>query len=115
MKPDAARSGSLIRWVESIAKPAEPPRWLSRFLCWEFGKEGRVVIFQGKVARPRGEAVRAGWNDAAWGQRPREVDPAVASLYECGYAGGLVFRQKQQQNSSAPDILDPLPHIAPAA
>ena len=52
VKPDAARPGSLVRRVESIAKPAEPPRWLGRFLCWEFGKEGRVVIFQGKVARP---------------------------------------------------------------
>jgi hypothetical protein len=63
------------------------PRWLGRFWCSEFGKEGRVVIFQRKVARPRSEVVRTGWNDAAWGRPHRQVEPALAQLYESGYAG----------------------------
>jgi hypothetical protein len=71
------------------------------------------VIFVRKVER--GTALRAGWNDAAWGQLRREVDPAVAPQYERGYAGGLVFRQKQQHNTSAPDVLGPAPRIVPAA
>ena len=96
VKPDAARSGSLIRRVESIAKPAEPPRWLGRFLVFGVGKEGRVVIFQQKVARPRSEAVHAGWNDAAWGRPHRQVESALAQLYESGYAGGLVFRERHE-------------------
>jgi hypothetical protein len=45
-------------------------------------------------------ALRAGWNDAAWGQPRREVETAVAPWSERGYAGGLLFRQKQQQDSS---------------
>ena len=45
------------------------------------------MIFQRKVARPRREAVRAGWNDAAWGRPHRQVEPALAQSYESGYAG----------------------------
>ena len=116
MKPDAARSGSLIRRVESIAKPAELPRWLSRFWCSEFGKEGRVVIFQRKVARPGYEVTRAGWNDAAWGRPHRPVEPALAQWYESGYAGGLVFRKKQQADLSQRAVISrPLPRRVPAA
>jgi len=73
------------------------------------------VVFNHQVTPVQNAALRAGWNDAAWGQRRREVDPAVAPLYERGYAGGLVFRQRQQQNSSAPHVLDPVPRIMPAA
>jgi hypothetical protein len=38
VKPNAARSGSLIRRVESIAKPAEPRRRLGRFCFSARGK-----------------------------------------------------------------------------
>jgi hypothetical protein len=52
------------------------------------------VIFQRKVARSQSATVREGWNDAAWGRPRREVETAVAPLYERGYAGGLAVRQK---------------------
>lgn len=42
-------------------------------------------------------------------------DPAVAPLYEHGYAGGLVFRQKQQLKSVARDRLERVPRIVPPA
>jgi hypothetical protein len=74
------------------------------------------VIFQRKVARPRNTAVRDGWNDAAWGRPRREVETAVAPLYERGYTGGLVFRQKQQLDLSERTVASgPLPRRAPAA
>jgi hypothetical protein len=74
------------------------------------------VIFQPKVARPRSEAVHAGWNDAAWGRPHRRVEPALAQLYERGYAGGLVFRQKQQADLLQRAVVSkPLPRRAPAA
>ena len=39
-------------------------------------------------------ALRAGWNDAAWG-RPQRVTPdRLARCYELGYAGGLLFRRR---------------------
>jgi hypothetical protein len=66
------------------------------------------VIFQRKVARPRSEAVHAGWNDATWGRPHRQVESALAQLYESGYAGGLSFRHKQQLHTSAQDVLGPL-------
>jgi hypothetical protein len=44
-------------------------------------------------------AVRAGWNDAAWGRPRREIEAAVAPSYERGYAGGLVFRAQQQHSA----------------
>ena len=95
-------------------KPAELPRWLGRFLCSEFGKEGRVVIFQQKVARPRSEVVRAGWNDAAWGRPHRQVDRALAQSYESGYAGGLDFREKQQADLLERAVVSrPLPRAHP--
>jgi hypothetical protein len=74
------------------------------------------VIFQRKVARPRYEVTRAGWNDAAWGRPHRPVEPALAQWYESGYAGGLVFREKQQADLSQGAVLSrPLPRRVPAA
>jgi hypothetical protein len=49
------------------------------------------VIVQAKVARPRGEAVRAGWNDAAWRRPQRQVEADLAQFYESGYSGGMEF------------------------
>ena len=73
------------------------------------------MIFQGKVARPRYEVVRAGWNDAAWGRPHRPVEPAMAPSYEDGYAGGLVFRQKQQADLLERAVMSkPLPRRGPA-
>ena len=74
------------------------------------------MIFQRKVARPQSTAVREGWNDAAWGRPRRDVETAVAPLYEHGYAGGLVFRKKQQADLSERAVASrPLPRRAPAA
>ena len=74
------------------------------------------MIFQGKVARPRYEVVRAGWNDAAWGRPHRQVAPAIALSYEDGYARGLVFRQKQQADLFERAVISkPLPRRVPAA
>ncbi len=74
------------------------------------------MIFQRKVARSRATAVQEGWNDAAWGRPRREVDSAVAPLYEQGYAGGLLFRDKQQLDLSERAVVSrPLPRRAPAA
>jgi hypothetical protein len=66
------------------------------------------------VPRQRRDAVRAGWNDAAWGQSRRPVEPDLAPWYEQGYEGGLVFRRKQQAPASQ-DLLAPPPRILPAA
>ena len=53
------------------------------------------MIFQRKVTAPRDEAVRAGWNDAAWGRPHRQIESALLQSYESGYTGGLVFREKR--------------------
>ena len=58
------------------------------------------MIFNHQVAPGRSAAVRAGWNDAAWGQPHRELGAAQALWYQRGYAGGLAFRQKQQSDTS---------------
>jgi len=42
----------------------------------------------------RTEAIRAGWNDAAWGRPHRAVLGPLAHFYEVGYSGGLVFRDR---------------------
>jgi hypothetical protein len=74
------------------------------------------VIFQRKVTRPRSAAVRDGWNDAAWGRPHRQVESALAQLYDSGYAGGLVFREKQQADLLLRAVVSrPLPRRAPAA
>ena len=44
----------------------------------------------------RTAAIRAGWNDAAWGHPSRIVPPRLATCYEIGYAGGLVFRRRNR-------------------
>jgi hypothetical protein len=53
------------------------------------------------LALQRRSAVRVGWNDAAWAQPRRNLDPDLAAWYARGYAGGLVYLRKQQ-----PDISD---------
>ena len=122
VKPDAARTGSLIRQVESIAKPAE-----TAAAAWPFWVSGRsedfrtrgwrqVVIFNNLVAPGRNAAIRAGWNDAAWGRPRRDVEAAQAPWYERGYAGGLVFRQKQQSDMSERGVVSStLPRVVPTA
>ena len=121
VKLDAARTRSLIRRVESIAKPAEPLRRPGRLFSGARkgvpgGEEERVVIFNHQVAAGRSAAIRAGWNDAAWGRPHREVETAQAPWYERGYAGGLVFRQKQQSDMSKRAVVSStLPRVVPAA
>jgi hypothetical protein len=74
------------------------------------------VIFQRKVARPRSEAVRTGWNDAAWGRPHRQVESVIAQCYESGYAGGLQFREKQQADLSERAVISrPLLRRVPVA
>ena len=53
---------------------------------------------RGDVAAPaeRTGAMRAGWNDAAWGRPRRQLADDVSRWYELGYAGGLIFRRKRQ-------------------
>jgi hypothetical protein len=84
-------------------------------LVYELGKEGQVVIFRGKVARPRREAVRDGWNDGAWGRPHRQVEAALVQLYDSGFAGGVVFRNKQQADLLLrARVTRPLPRRGPA-
>jgi len=74
------------------------------------------VIFNHQVAPGQDAAVRAGWNDAAWGRPHREVETAQTPKYERGYAGGLVFRQKQQLDLSEPAVIGGMSRrVAPAA
>ena len=74
------------------------------------------MIFNHQVAPGRNAAVRAGWNDAAWGLPHRELEAAQVPWYESGYAGGLVFRQKQQSDLSKRAVVSStLPRVAPAA
>ena len=44
-------------------------------------------------------AIRAGWNDAAWGHPQRAMPAWLASSYKLGYAGGLVFRRRLKMAS----------------
>lgn len=122
VKPDAARTGSLIRRVESIAKPAEPAAAAWPFLvsgpAEDFQARGgeRVVIFNHQVAPGRNAAIRAGWNDAAWGRPHRDVEAAQAPWYERGYAGGLVFRHKQQSDLAERGVVSStLPRVVKTA
>ena len=74
------------------------------------------MLFNNQVAPGRNAAIRAGWNDGAWGRPHREVEAADAPWYERGYAGGLVFRQKQQSDLAERVVASStLPRIAPAA
>ena len=63
----------------------------------------------------RTAALRAGWNDAAWGQPRREIETAVALWYERGYTGGLVFRRNQEEKHTGTAVVSPLPRVVPAA
>ena len=58
----------------------------------------------------RRTALRAGWNDAAWGSVRRVVDAADAQWYEQGYAGGLLFRNKLPESllTSITELESPL-------
>jgi hypothetical protein len=74
------------------------------------------VIFNNQVAPGRNAAIRAGWNDAAWGRPHRDMQAAQAPWYERGYAGGLVFRQKQQSDLAERAVVSrTLPRGVPAA
>jgi len=74
------------------------------------------MLFNNQVAPGRNAAIRAGWNDAAWGRQHREVEAAQAAWYEGGYAGGLVFRQKQQSDMSERGVVPrTLPRRVPGA
>jgi hypothetical protein len=74
------------------------------------------VIFNHQMPPGRNAAIRAGWNDAAWGRPHRDVEAAQAPWYERGYAGGLVFRQKQQSDlAECALVSSTLPRVVPAA
>src|SRR6476659_5787343 len=59
-----------------------------------------VAIAKGKMAQQRRTAFRLGWNDAAWGRPRHVIDVDLAAWYQRGYAGGLVFREKDRQRYS---------------
>ncbi len=74
------------------------------------------MIFNHQVATGRCAAIQAGWNDAAWGRPHRDLETTQAPWYERGYAGGSVFRQKNQADLSARAVVSKaLPRVAPAA
>jgi hypothetical protein len=76
----------------------------------------QVVIFNNQVAPGRNAAVRAGWNDGAWGRPHRNVTAAQAAWYEHGYAGGLAFRERQQSDLAERTVVSSaLPREVPAA
>ena len=52
----------------------------------------------------RRAAIRAGWNDAAWGHTRRERDAALAPWYERGYAGGVLYRQQLKSDLAEADV-----------
>ena len=62
-----------------------------------------MVMVQSKLPHRRHSAVRVGWNAAAWGQPRQDMDVDLASWYERGYTGGLIFRQKRSAEGA---ILD---------
>lgn len=72
------------------------------------------MIFNNQVAPGRNAAIRTGWNDAAWGRPHRDVEAAQVPCYERGYAGGLVFRQKQQSRLAERGVVSgSLPRTVP--
>jgi hypothetical protein len=74
------------------------------------------VIFNQQAAPGRNAAIRAGWNDAAWDRPHQEVETSQAPWYERGYAGGLVFRQKQQSDTFERGVISStLPRVVPTA
>lgn len=60
--------------------------------------EARVTSVKPDRARTAA-AIRAGWNDAAWGRPRRGVGVDVAAAYEQGYRGGLTFRVSQRRQA----------------
>ncbi len=54
----------------------------------------------------RTAAIRAGWNDAAWGRPRRELrggpGEQLAAAYEYGYQGGLVARGHRKMAHAVP-------------
>ncbi len=50
----------------------------------------RVALTQAE----RTGAIRAGWNDAAWGRPWCSMPDGLAHWYALGYSGGLVFRRR---------------------
>ena len=79
--------------------------------------EGQVVVlFNYRVAPGRNAAIRAGWNDGAWGRPQRAVNTIQAPWYQRGYEGGLIFRHKQQSDLAERSALSSaLPRIVRAA
>ena len=60
--------------------------------------------------------MRAGWNDAAWSRPYRKVATAEATWYAQGYAGGLIFRRKQEwEIPERAAVTIALPRVLPAA
>ena len=74
------------------------------------------MIFNYQVEPGPNAAIRAGWNDGAWGRPRRELAIVQAPWYERGYASGLIFRQKQQWHLSQRTVVaKALPRIVPSA
>ena len=75
-----------------------------------FGVGLGMVMVQSKLPHRRRTAVRVGWNAAAWGQPRQDVEVDLASWYERGYTGGLLFRQKRSSATAVQDIRVSEPH-----
>lgn len=60
-------------------------------------------------------AVRAGWNDAAWGMPRRLVAPPLIAAYERGYQGGLRFRASRRLPVADATLATPPPRLAMSA
>jgi hypothetical protein len=75
-----------------------------------------LVMVNHQLAPRREAAIRAGWNDGAWGRPRRMVTVVQASWYDLGYAGGRVFRRKQKSElSQRSGTSSALPRPAPGA
>ena len=98
---------------------SSPPRTHTGFnsgtMTPNTGTSWQVGLFDRHVARQRQVAERVGWNDAAWGATRRDVDSAMAAWYSQGYAGGLVFRQRQHSDLRAPNLLGAVSLNQPAS
>jgi hypothetical protein len=74
------------------------------------------VLFNFRAAPGRNAAIRAGWNDGAWGRPKRAVNTIQAPWYQRGYDSGLIFRYKQQSDPAERSVIpSALPRIVPAA
>ena len=56
------------------------------------------MIFNRQVGPGKYAALQAGWNDAAGVGHGREAGTTRMASYDRSYAGGLVFRKKQQSD-----------------